>query len=100
FTDVRYVATSNVDQELAAGTVDMVLRYSAPLIGLIDNGLPIVILGGVHVGCLELFARKEVRSVRELKGTRLATDKSIFSGAGDLFLASILAHVGLEDRKS
>jgi ABC-type nitrate/sulfonate/bicarbonate transport system substrate-binding protein len=74
FTDVRYVATPNVDQELAAGTVDMVLRYAAPLIGLIDDGLPIVVLGGVHVGCIDLFARQEVRSVRELKGRRLATE--------------------------
>ena len=29
FTDVRYVAIQNLDQELAAGKVDMVLRYSS-----------------------------------------------------------------------
>ena len=98
FTDVRYVATSNVDQELAAGKVDVVLRYAAPLVTLIDGGLPIVILGGVHVGCIDLFVSNEVRSIRELKGRRVAMDRSIGS-ATDLFLASILAHVGLHPRR-
>jgi NitT/TauT family transport system substrate-binding protein len=98
FTDVRYVVTPNVDQELAAGKVDMVLRYSAPLSVMLDNGVPVVILAGVHIGCIDLFVSKEVRSVRELKGRRVAMDKAIGS-ATDLFLATILAHVGLHPRR-
>ena len=77
FTDVRYVATSNVDQELAAGKVDIAMRYSAPLLGLIDGGLPVVMLAGVHVGCIDLFVNNDVRSVPGLKGRRLATDRSV-----------------------
>jgi NitT/TauT family transport system substrate-binding protein len=91
FTDVRYVATKNVDQELAAGKVDMVLRYAPPLSVMLDNGVPVVILAGVHIGCIDLFVSNDVRSVRELKGKRVATVGS----ATDLFLATILAHVGL-----
>jgi NitT/TauT family transport system substrate-binding protein len=98
FTDVRYVTTKNVDDELAAGKVDMVLRYSAPLSVLLDTGVPVVILAGVHIGCIELFVSKEVRSVRELKGRRVAMDRSIGS-ATDLFLAAILAHVGLHPHR-
>jgi NitT/TauT family transport system substrate-binding protein len=94
FTDVRYVVTQNVDQELAAGTVDMVLRYSAPLSVLLDTGVPVAILAGVHIGCIDLFVSNDVRSIRELKGKRVAKDKAVGS-ATDLFLASILAHVGL-----
>ena len=63
FTDIRYVVTSNVDQELAAGKVDVVLRYAAPLATLIDNGLPIVILAGVHVGCIDPI-RQQRRALR------------------------------------
>jgi NitT/TauT family transport system substrate-binding protein len=97
FTDVRYVATQNVDQELAAGKVDMVLRYSAPLVGLIDEGVSLVILGGVHIGCTDLFVHNDVRSIRDLKARRVARDRAV-SGP-DLFLASILAHVGLDPRR-
>lgn len=97
FTDVRYVQTPNVDKEFAAGRVDIAMRYSAPLIGLIDEGLPVVVLGGVHVGCQDLFVSDQVNSIRELKGKRLATDTRI--AGGDLFLASILAHVGVHPRR-
>ena len=97
FSDVKYVETENVDKALAAGKVDIAMRYSAPLIGLIDEGLPVLFLAGVHVGCIDLFVSDQVRSVRELKAKRLATDKSI-SGP-DLFLASILSHVGLDPRR-
>jgi len=98
FTDIRYVVTSNVDQELAAGKVDVVLRYAAPLATLIDNGLPIVILAGVHVGCIDLFVSNDVRSVRELRGRRVGMDRAVGS-ATDLFLSSMLAHVGLDPRR-
>lgn len=97
FTDIRYVTTSNLDQDLAAGKIDMAVRYSAPLVRLIDEGLPTVILSGVHVGCIDLFVGKDVRSVRELKGKRLAIDPSI--GGAEIFLASMLAHVGLHPRR-
>ena len=97
FTDVKYVETQNVDKALAAGEIDIAMRFSAPLIGLIDEGLPVVFLSGVHVGCIDLFVREDIRSVRELKGQRLATDKAI--AGTDLFFASILAHVGIDPRR-
>lgn len=97
FTDLRYVVTRNVEQDLAAGKVDVALRYAPSLIGHIDEGLPAVILGGIHVGCTDLFVNDAVRSIKELKGRRVATDKSI-SGV-DAFFAAILAHVGLHPRK-
>jgi len=97
FTDLRYVVTSTVDQDLATGKIDMAVRYAAPLVGLLDEGLPAVILGGIHVGCTDLFVNGAVRSVKELKGRRAATDKAI-SGV-DLFFAAMLAHVGLHPRK-
>jgi len=29
---------------------------------------PVVVLGGVHIGCYELLASEAIRSIRELKG--------------------------------
>jgi NitT/TauT family transport system substrate-binding protein len=63
----------------------------------VDAGDPITILGGVHVGCFELFGTEHVRSIRDLKG------KSV--GVGGLgfpthvFLASMAAYVGLDPGK-
>ena len=61
FTDVRYVTVPlPADVEaLARGEVDFNVHFSPEFIIPLDVGKPITIIGGVHVGCYELFARKE-----------------------------------------
>ncbi len=39
---------------------------------VLDAGAPIVVLGGIHTGCWELFANDSVRTLRELKGKTVA----------------------------
>jgi NitT/TauT family transport system substrate-binding protein len=58
----------------------------------IDRAEPVVVLGGVHIGCFEFFAREEIRSVADLKG------KSVGSAYTRL-LALMAAHVGLDPVK-
>ncbi len=43
-----------------------------PFIIQIDAGEPIVLLGGVHAGCYELFGTDRVRTIRDLKGKTVA----------------------------
>jgi len=81
---------------LAAGESDLGLTFAAPLLLHIDAGAPILLLGGGHVGCLELFATKQIRAVSELKG------KSVIVYARDsaphVFLIMLLSHLGLNHR--
>src|SRR5215831_6799525 len=58
----------------------------------IDNGEPVVVLGGVHIGCFELFAKEGIRSVADLRG------KSAGS-AWTRLLALMATHVGLDPAK-
>jgi len=39
----------------ASSTVDISMAFVAPFIVQIDRKVPIVLLGGIHVGCFELF---------------------------------------------
>jgi len=39
-----------------------------PVLIQIDEGDPLVLLAGVHVGCFVLFATESVRTIRDLKG--------------------------------
>src|SRR5215467_10466820 len=56
FTDVQYVELSvNVYTGFTAGTIDISMAFIAPYIIQLDAGLPLVLLGGVHAGCFELF---------------------------------------------
>jgi NitT/TauT family transport system substrate-binding protein len=97
FTDVKYVGDpAAADGTLASGDADMGMLFAGPLLIRIDEGAPIVILGGGHTGCLELFAHEPVRSVKDLKGRSAAVQ---FSSAPHVFLAMVMAYVGLDPRK-
>ncbi len=98
FTDVQYpaMAPEAVFPSLAAGTVDMAL-YPAPLASArVDAGDPIVMLGGLHVGCWQLFGTDAVRSVRDFKGKALAIGAR--GAPDDVFMAVTLANVGIDVR--
>jgi NitT/TauT family transport system substrate-binding protein len=73
------------------------MAFVAPFIVQVDTGSPIVLLGGVHVGCFELFGGDQVRAIRDLKGKTVAVP-----GLGSphhVFLASMAAYVGLDPNK-
>ncbi len=99
FTDVQYVwmATSLFTQAILAGELDIGLNFSGPLLTRVDAGDPIIILGGAHVGCFELFGSDRVRTIRDLKGK--AVGVSELGGPDHVFLASMVAYVGLDARK-
>jgi NitT/TauT family transport system substrate-binding protein len=103
FTEVHYVAgdpaklTTSANQQLAAGTIDIGTTFVPPVILHIDAGAPIVFLGGVHVGCYEVFGTDRVRAIRDLKGKTVAVPE--LGGSHQLFVASMAQYVGLDPHK-
>jgi NitT/TauT family transport system substrate-binding protein len=101
FTDVQYLkkpgATKAIESALASGEADINMHFAGPLIIRLDAGDPIVILAGGHIGCFELFATDRVRAIRDLKGKTVAILE--FGSSNHVFLASMLAYVGLDPRK-
>jgi NitT/TauT family transport system substrate-binding protein len=100
FTDVQYVkkrGTEDIEKALATAEVDINGHFAAPLILRIEAGDPIVVLAGEHAGCFELFGSDRVQGIRDLKGKTVgvpALDSSRY-----VFLASMVAHVGLRLQK-
>lgn len=84
-------------QALGAGEGDILSTYIGPLLARIDTGDPIVILSGLHVGCLQLFATERIRTIRDLKGRTVAISE--VGSAGHYFLASLASYVGLNPAK-
>src|SRR5262245_2169992 len=100
FADVQYVnveSTAAKVKALIAGEADVTLFFAAPTIVHVDAGDPIVTLAGVHVGCLELFATGRIRTIADLKGRSIAIPA--FGSTEQVFLASMLAHVGVDPRR-
>ncbi len=102
FTEVQYVEievtelTTAIYRLLASGAVDISMAFAPPFIIQVDAGAPIVILGGVHVGCFELFGTERVQAIRDLKGKTVAVPER--GGVHHLFLASMAQYVGLDPR--
>jgi NitT/TauT family transport system substrate-binding protein len=75
----------------------MLWMISSPLLRSIEAADPFVLLAGGHIGCFELFASDQVRTIRDLKGKTVAVTE--LGGPDHVFLASITAYIGLDPRK-
>jgi NitT/TauT family transport system substrate-binding protein len=100
FGDVQYVPVPGgvpSAVRLGAGDIDFDANFAAPLVVAVDRGAPIVILGGVHVGCFDLIATERIRAIKDLKGKTVAVFG--MESAQHIFLSSMLAYVGLDQSK-
>jgi NitT/TauT family transport system substrate-binding protein len=68
FDDVRYVDVRGGPRTFEGAGFDFKGIAPWDVAVRIDNGEPVVVLGGVHIGCFELFAREGIRTVADLKG--------------------------------
>src|SRR5687767_9543818 len=102
FTDIQYVqldstrGTDPIYSAFATGDIDLSMAFVGPFIMQVDQGAPVVLLGGVHVGCFEVFGNDSVRAIRDLKGKIVGLGG--IGSAPHLFLASVAAYVGLDPR--
>ena len=55
-------------ETLGSGEADIGGDFATSVMIQLDRGTPIVVLGGIHVGCFELFGTEQVRTIRDLKG--------------------------------
>jgi NitT/TauT family transport system substrate-binding protein len=101
FTDVRYVDLRQpynaIEDMIARGEIDFTLDTAPNLVSGIDRGLGIVVLTGVHGGCVEVFVNEGVRNLAGLKGKRVGTDT--FGTSGHMLLSLMVAQIGLDPGK-
>ena len=104
FTNVVYVDAgyvepgSGVYQNKTLGKdLDFNVDFSGPLLLAIERGLGVTVLAGVHVGCFELFAKEDVRSVAGLKGRTVGIQG--LESPQHVFLSAMATLVGLNPVK-
>jgi NitT/TauT family transport system substrate-binding protein len=79
------------------------IQYGNYLAGLIDAGVPLVAVAGLHTGCMELFARPGINTIADLRGKTIVVNAKT-NKVGDKivvdliygFLVSLFAHVGMQ----
>ena len=99
FTDISYARYDEDDGAmdspvLAAGRADITATWVADTILTADRGGPVVALSGMHTGCTELVAQKDIRSIRDLRGKKFAllTENS----AEQAWLSILFTYIGLD----
>src|SRR5271169_126305 len=99
FTDIRYVDMPGnaVPETLARGEADFGFDFAPDSVAMIDRGVAITVLSGVHVGCIELLASESIRSVRDLKGKRVGIPG--FGNSSHVHITLMAAEVGLDPSK-
>jgi NitT/TauT family transport system substrate-binding protein len=100
FTEVQWVQKDGavgITEALASGAANINNHFVAPSLIRIEAGDPLVILGGLHIGCFEVFATDRVRKVHDLKGKTVAVLE--LGSSQHVFLSTIVAHVGLDPRR-
>jgi NitT/TauT family transport system substrate-binding protein len=97
FTDIQHVPVTpdrSVPEPMERGELDFAMAYTPPMVAAIEAGSPATVLAGVHVGCNSLFAHEGIRSVRDLKGKKVAAGL-----VPQVLIASMAAYVGLDPFK-
>lgn len=99
FTDVQYphFAVKDVVAGLAEGAIDFGLWYPPSMMPWIVDGAPLVILGGVHVGCWEVIATGDIKTMRDFEGKTVSVISPNFTDG--MFMAMALGNVGLDLNK-
>ena len=99
FTDITYAKKeeNKVYDALATGDIDIGAVFGPPMVLRMDAGDPVVFLGGVHVGCAELFVNPRIRTTRDLKSKTVAING--LRDSGHALTAIIAAHVGLKPER-
>jgi NitT/TauT family transport system substrate-binding protein len=95
FDDIRFVETgTGVDSSdwIAHGELDFDWNFSLAHVAQIANGVPIKVLTGLHGGCLELYAKDEIRDLPQLKGKRIGID--LMGSNGHKLLVVITSYIG------
>jgi NitT/TauT family transport system substrate-binding protein len=98
FTDVQYVGDpTTAAKTLASGDAHLGMLFVGPLLMGLDEGAPLKILAGGHVGCLEVLGHEPIRSIRDLRGKRVTV--SALGSPAHVFLATIMAYLGFDPAK-
>ena len=82
---------------VAQRKIDIATSFAGTVVHRLDQDWPITAIGGMHVGCYELFAREPIRSIGDLAGRRVGI--STFDSSAHLYLSIMATSIGLDPKK-
>ena len=95
FTDVKFtdVATAAA---ITAGNADIGNAFPTQFFNAVENGPKVVSLGGLHPGCVEIWAQPGISSVKDLKGRSITVTAKTLANLQYSFLAMVIRQAGID----
>jgi NitT/TauT family transport system substrate-binding protein len=86
--------SGDTSEWIARGELDFDWNYAATHIASLEAGVPIIVLAGMHSGCLELIANDSIHSIAELRGKKVGV--YAFSSSPHILVTLMAAYIGLD----
>lgn len=80
-------------EAVARGDIAFDVTFTGNVVRHLDMGRAVIAVGGMHIGCYELFAREPIDSIGDLKGKRVGINA--FGSGSHLYLSIMAKYIGL-----
>jgi NitT/TauT family transport system substrate-binding protein len=97
FTDVRILDTAT-PAAITAGTADIGNAFPQVFFNSVQSGPKVVSLGGLHVGCVDIWAQPGISSMKDLKGRNITVTAKTLSNVPYSYIAMVLKQEGVDPK--
>jgi NitT/TauT family transport system substrate-binding protein len=97
FTDVQITDMATL-AGITASSVHIGNTFPPQIFGAVQNGPKVVALGGLHPGCVEIWAQPGIDSVKDLKGRNSTVTAKTLANLAYSYLALVLKQAGVDSK--
>jgi NitT/TauT family transport system substrate-binding protein len=97
FTDVQ-ISDANTYTAMAAGNAHIGNSFPPPFFNAVESGPKVVSLGGLHPGCVEIWAQPNISSVKDLKGRSITVTAKSLTNLQYSYTAMVLKQAGIDPK--
>ena len=98
FTDVKFSDAATA-AAIVAGNADIGSAFPQGFFNSVENGAKVVSLGGLHPGCVEIWAQPGISSVKELKGSSITVTAKTLANLQYSMLAIVIRQAGFDPKE-
>src|SRR5262249_43968121 len=108
FTDIRYVNYTDASNDAPSGAlaymiahdeIDLGREFAPNLLLGMGVGAPVTVLAGLHLGCFDVWAKSDIRSLTGLKGRTVGFATATGASVDKQLLRIMVSLVGLDPDK-